>query len=395
MKVLSGNSAVAEAVKQVRPDVAVNYPVTPTTPISEEIASFIANGQMDAELMNTESDHSSISACIGASAAGGRTFTASSSQGLAMMHEILFIAASFRLPIVMAVGNRALAAPTNIHTDHGDSMAQRDCGWIQLYSANAQEAYDNTIQAFKIAEHADVKNPIMVCMDGFITTHTMTNVQVENNSRITEFVGKYVPHYSLLDIENPTTIGTITDNDIYFEHKVNQLQGMEQARTVIKDVGKEFGHLFGRYYGSYESYKLDDAQHAIVLIGSAAGTVKEQVDQLRAKGEKVGLLKLRVFRPFPHREIREALAHLKSIAVLDRSLNPGGYGGPLFNEIRSALYDLENRPAIFPYIYGLGGKDLSVGHLEEVFSHIQRKETEMEKMENQYEPMFINLRDNA
>lgn len=403
MNVLSGNSAAAEAVRQVQPDVVVGYPITPSTPILEKIAAFIADGQINTELINAESDHSALSACIGASAAGGRVFTATASQGLALMHEILFIASSLRLPIVAAVANRALSAPITIHADHSDAMAQRDCGWIQLFSENAQEAYDNIIQAFKIAEHPDVKTPVMVGMDGFITSHTMTNMLMEETDDIAEFIGKYTPAYSLLDNENPITVGSIDISDHYFEHKVNQLQGMKHARKVIKDVGKEFGDRFSRYYGNYESYKLEGAEHAVVLMSSSAGTAKESVDELRSKGEKVGLLKLRVFRPFPYLELKERLSHLKSIAVLDRALSPGSYGGPLFSEIRSSLYDLENKkPLVFPYVYGLGGRDIVMNHFHDVFMEIKEKSAAVgenagekvgENVEIDTDTVFINLRD--
>ncbi len=406
MKVLSGNSAAAEAVRQVHPEVVVGYPITPSTPILEKIAGFIADGQLDTGLINAESDHSAISACIGASAAGGRVFCATASQGLALMHEILFIASSLRLPIVAAVANRALSAPISIHADHSDAMAQRDCGWIQLFSENAQEAYDNIVQAFKIAEHPDVKTPVMVGMDGFITSHAMANMTLEETADIAEFVGKCTPAYSLLDNENPITVGSIDISDHYFEHKVNQLQGIQNARKVIKDVGKEFGDRFSRYYGNYESYKLEDAEYAVVLMSSSAGTAKESVDELRNKGEKVGLLKLRVFRPFPHRELKERLSHLKSIAVLDRAVSPGSYGGPLFSEIRSSLYDLENRkPLVLPYIYGLGGRDISMNHFQDVFMEIKEKsgkagantganigENAVEKVEIDTNTAFVNLR---
>lgn len=391
MRVLSGNAAIAEAVKQVRPDVVVGYPIAPATPILEEIASFLSNGQIDTELVNTDSDHSAISACIGASAAGGRVFSATASQGLAMMHEILFIASSLRLPIVVAVANRALSAPINIHADHSDAMAQRDCGWIQILSENSQEAYDNMIQAFKIAEHPEVKTPIMVELDGFITSHAMANMLVEETPEVVEFVGKCNPAYSILDKNNSVTVGSIDMPDYYFEHKVNQLHGIKNARKVIKEVGKEFGDRFGRYYGYFESYKLEDADYAVVLMSSSAGTAKELVDELRTSGEKVGLLKLRVFRPFPFQELKESLSHLKAVAVMDRVLTPGSYGGPLFNEIRSALYDLENRPFVCPYIYGLGGRDITVNHFRNVFGEI--KEKCEEKVEARTEVAFINLRE--
>ncbi len=391
MRVLSGNAVVAEAVKQVEPDVVVSYPVTPATPILENLASFISDGQLDAEFLNMESDYSSLSACIGAAAAGGRVFTATASQGLAFMHESLFIASSFRLPIVMVVTNRALSAPINIQADHSDSMAQRDSGWIQLYSENAQEAYDNIIQAFKIAEHSEVKTPVMVGLDGFITSHTMTNVLVEETRDIKDFVGTCTPDYSLLNHEKPVTIGSLAPSEFYFEQKVNQRQGIENARAVIKDVGKEFGDRFGRYYGYFEPYKLDDAEYALLLMNSAAGTAKEAVDEARSNGEKVGLLKLRVFRPFPARELRESLAHLKAVAVMDRVLIPGASGGPLFNETRSSLYDLEKKPRVFPYVYGVGGRDITISRFRAVLQDMQQKSGEESVLHE--EPVFIDLRD--
>ncbi|MCP4221251.1 MAG: pyruvate ferredoxin oxidoreductase [bacterium] len=393
MKVLSGNSAIVEAVKQVQPDVMAGYPITPSTPILEEIASLISNDKLDGELIIAESDHSAMSACIGAAAAGGRVFGTSASQGLASMHEVLFIAASLRLPIVMAVTNRALSAPVNIHADHSDSMAQRDCGWIQMYSENAQEVYDNILQAFKISGHVDVKTPVMVGLDGFITSHTMTNITLEDGGEVDEFVGKPSVHYSLLD-KNPVIVGSVDDASYYFEHKVNQAEGIELSRQIIKQIGKDFGQRFGRFYGLFEEYKLEDAEYAILTMGSSAGTAKEAVDELRSKGEKVGLLKLRVYRPFPYNELKEAVAHLKSLAVLDRVLTPGSYGGPLFNETRSALYELEQKPAVLPYVYGLGGRDINVGHFHEIFKEMGEKTEEQVEAgrSKNTEAVFINLR---
>jgi len=392
MKEMDGNSAVAEAVKQANPDVVVVHPETPAAGMVEKIASFVANGQMDTELVYAESGRSAISACIGASAAGGRVFTAAASQGLAQMHEILFIAASLRLPLVVGVANGALSAPQNTRADHSDSTAQQACGWIQFYSDNHQEAYDNVVQAYKVAEHPDVRTPVMVAMDGWITSHTMENTLIETAEEIAEFVGKFNSQYSLLDSENPLTVGSSAMSDYYFEHKVNQVQGIENARKIIKEVGKEFGDRFGRYYGYFESYKLEDAEAALVLMGSAMGTAKEVVDRLRSQGEKVGLLKIRVFRPFPDRELKESLSGLRSIAVLDRAFSPGTPGGPLFREIRSALYDCdaEVKPLIFPYIYGLGGRDIGIDHVEKIFEEIKEKS---ETNEYNIEIKFVNLRE--
>jgi pyruvate ferredoxin oxidoreductase alpha subunit len=373
LRVMDGNSAIAEAVKQVNPDVVVVHPITPATPMVEKIASFVANGQMDTEIVNVESGHSAISGCIGASAAGGRVFTASSSQGLISMHEALYIAASLRLPLVAGVADRALSAPENNHADHADAMAERDSGWIQLFSENPQEAYDNLVQAYKIAEHTTVRTPVMVGMDAFSTSHSMENLTIAAAEEVDDFVGKFNPGVSLLDCEHPVTIGSHAAADYYFEHKANQWQGMEEARKTIKEVGREFGDRFGRYYGFFESYKMEDADFALLLMGSAAGTAKDAVDQLRNEGEKAGLLKLRVFRPFPYREIRENLSDCISVAVLDRAFSPGSLGGPLFNETRTALYDADKKPLVFPYFYGLGGRDIGVTHFQEIFREIKEK----------------------
>ncbi len=381
---------MAEAVKQVKPEAAALHPTAPSTYIMEKIASFVADGQLDTEFLNMESEHSAMSSCIGASAAGGRVFTAASSQGLASMHEVLFIASSLRLPIVAAVVNRALSAPINGFVDHADAMAERDCGWIQIFSENPQAAYDNMIQAFKIAEHMEVRTPVMVGLDGFVTSHSLENVFIEELEEVIEFVGKFKAVNSLLDTDRPVTMGSGNGTDYYFEHKVHQLQGIKNSRKIIREVGKEFGDRFGRYYGFFESYKLEDADFALVLMGSAAGTAKELVDELRGAGEKAGLLRLRVFRPFPYQELREALSPLKSIAVLDRVLAPGSSAGPLFNDICSALYDLDRRPLIFPYIYGLGGRDITMKHFGEVLSGL--KESYEAAAEGRAEVKFINLR---
>ncbi len=389
MKVLTGNAAVSFAVMQLKPDVVTSCPVTPSASIIENIAVAIANGELDCEILHLESEYSAISACIGASAAGGRVFTATASRGLSLAQEALFQLASLRLPVVIAVTNRAISAPLNIFADHSDSMAQRDCGWIQIYSENPQEAYDNTVQAMKIAEHPDVRTPVMICLDGFITSHAMENVWVEERDEVVDFVDRCPPTYSLLDTDHPVTLGSVAMPDYYFEHKINQEQGIENSRKVIKEVGKEFGDRFGRYYGNFETYKLEDAEYAIVVIGSSAGTAKEVTDYLRAKNEKVGILKLRVFRPFPYKELREALDGLKAIAVLDRSMSPGGYGGPLFTEIRSALFDLDKKPVVLPFIYGLGGRDLKTKHIDEIFMGLKSFEDNGKK---EAEISFINLR---
>jgi pyruvate ferredoxin oxidoreductase alpha subunit len=389
--VLNGNAAVAEAVKQVNPDVATLYPMLPGAEIMEHIASFAADGLVDTEIVNMESGHSAMSGCIGASAAGGRTFTTASSQSLTAMHETLFIASSLRLPIVAAIVNGALPAPANINADHSDSMAERDCCWIQIFSDNAQKAYDNMIQAYKIAENMDVRIPVMVASDSFFTSHCMENVITEEDSDIAEFIGKFTAVHSFLDTDNPKTIGSMSASDYYFEHKVNQLQGIENSRKVIKEVGKEFGNRFGRYYGFYEPYKLEEAEYALVLMGSSTGAAKDMIDELRGKGEKVGLLKLRIFRPFPAAELKEALSGFKAVAVLERAFAPGSAGGPLFNEIRSALYDVEKRPLILPYVYGLGGRNIGMEHFGNILEEM--KEGYEESPENGLEMKFVNLRE--
>jgi pyruvate ferredoxin oxidoreductase alpha subunit len=391
-KSLDGNSAIAEAVKQTAVDVVVAHPSAPAAGIIEQIARLAANGQMDSELVNVESAESAISGCIGASAAGGRVFTATASQELSAMQEVLFIAASLRLPLVAGITSRALAAPLNTSADHSDTMAQQSCGWIQLYCDSPQEAYDTIIQAYKIAEHADVRTPVMVALDAELTSNCGEEIHIEDDNGISEFVGKFNCPYSLLDSEHPVTAGFSAMQNYYFEHKINQLQGIENSRKIIKEIGKEFGDRFGRYYGNFESYKLEDADFALVLIGSAVAAAKQTVDRLRSQGEKAGVLKLRVFRPFPDQELRDTLSGLKAIAVLDRSFSPGAAGGPLAREIRSALYNggSEKKPRVFPYVYGLGGRDIQSPHLEDVFKEIKKK---FETNEINSDVGFVNLRE--
>lgn len=394
MMVLNGNTAVAEAVKQVNPDVASAYPMAGGAEIMEKISSYAADGVIDAEILNVESAHSAMSGCIGAAAAGARVFTAAASQGLAAMHETLFMASSLRLPLVAAVVNGALSAPLNINADHTAAFAERDCSWIQIFSEDPQEAYDNIIQAYKIAESMDVRMPTMVVLDGFISSHALENVNIEADNEIAEFVGKFNSLHPLLDTDNPKTIGSMNMADYYFEHKVNQLQGIENARKTIKEVGKEFGNRFGRYYGFFESYKLEDADFALVMLGSAAGTAKELIDDLRSNGEKVGLLKLRILRPFPTAELQEALAGLKAAAVLERVLTPGSNGGPLFNETRCALYDLEKKPLIVPYVYGLGGRDTRMAHFADILEELQElHEGNRVNTDNEIGVRYVNLRE--
>jgi len=313
-----------------------------------------------------------MSACLGASAAGARVMTGTSSQGLILMAEILHIAAGLRCPIILAEVNRALSSPINIHCDHSDTMSVRDSGWIQIFSENSQEAYDNMIQAVRIAEHMDVRLPVMVTTDGFIISHGLEAVSLLEDKEVQDFIGPYKAAYSLLNVEKPITVGGLDFTDYYFEHRRQIAEAMKNAKRVILEVGREFGEKFGRSYGFFEGYKLDDAEVALVLLGSTAGTARVAVDNLRKAGIKCGLLKLRVFRPFPAAELAEALKHLKAVAVMDRSDSLSTAGGPLFMEVRSALYDLQERPAIVDYIYGLGGRDITVEDLEGVYRELQR-----------------------
>ena len=369
---LTGNSAVAYAMKQINPDVCPAYPITPSTGVVEEFSSYVADGAVETEFITVESEHSAMSACIGASAAGARVMTATSSQGLALMWEMLYIASGMRLPMVLTNVNRALSAPINIHCDHSDSMGARDSGWIQLYSETVQEAYDNLFQAVRIAEDKDVLLPAMVCLDGFITSHAIENLTLLEDSEVQEFIGEYRAEHTLLDTDNPITYGAMTLQDSYMIFKHQQSEAMARAKDVVKRVGKEFGEKFGRGYGLFEEYMLDDAEEAVVVLNSAAGTTKVAVDELRKAGRKVGLLKPRLFRPFPFREIAGAMKGLKAIAVLDRADSMSGFGGPLFTETRSALYELEARPKVVSRIFGLGGRDFKVKDAVEVFDELQK-----------------------
>jgi pyruvate ferredoxin oxidoreductase alpha subunit len=367
---LTGNSAIAYAMKQINPDVCPAYPITPSTQVVEEFSSYVADGAVDTEFITVESEHSAMSACIGASAAGARVMTATSSQGLALMWEMLYIASGMRLPIVLTNVNRALSAPINIHCDHSDSMGARDSGWIQLYSETVQEAYDNLLQAVRIAEHKDVLLPVMVCLDGFITSHAIENISLIDDAEVRELIGEYKPQHSLLDTDNPVTYGAMTLPDTYIEFKHQQSEAIVRAKDVVSKIGMEFGKKFGREYGLMEKYRLDDAEVAIVILSSAAGTTKVAVDEFRKSGKKVGVLRPRLFRPFPFKEIADAFKNVKAIAVLDRVDSMNGFGGPLFNEVRSALYELEKRPKVISRVFGLGGRDYKVKDAVQVFDEL-------------------------
>lgn len=367
---MTGNSACALAMKQINPDVVAAYPITPQTAIVEDFSNFVADGKVNTEFVCVESEHSAMSACIGASASGARVMTATSSQGLALMWEMLYIAAALRLPIVMHNVNRTLSAPINIHCDHSDSMGARDAGWIQLFSENAQEAYDNTIQAIRIAEDVNVLLPVMVCYDGFIISHAIDRLEVLDDGQVKDFVAEFKPAYSLLNAQEPITVGPFDSlHGYYFEFKRVQNEAILKSKETVLKVADEYAKLSGRKYDLFEAYHLDDAEAAVVVLGSTAGTARAVVDKLRGEGKKVGLLKLRLFRPFPAEEIAEALSHLKAVAVMDRSCSFGAQGGPLFLETNAALYG-KSGLKLANYIYGLGGRDVSVEQIEQVYDDL-------------------------
>ncbi|MDY5987943.1 MAG: pyruvate ferredoxin oxidoreductase [Lachnoclostridium sp.] len=369
---LSGNEAVAIALRQINPDVFPAFPITPSTEIPQYFASFVANGQVDTEFIPVESEHSSMSAAIGASAAGARSLTATSSCGLAYMWEELYIAASNRLPLALALVNRALSGPININCDHSDSMGARDAGWIQMYAENNQEAYDNMVQAFRISEHKDVRLPIMICQDGFITSHAVENIELLEDEDVKNFVGEYKPENYLLNPECPMAVGPYSITDYYMEAKRNQAEGMKNVSRVVKEVADEFAAVSGRQYGLFEEYCLDDAEVAVVMIGSAAGTTKDAIDKMRADGEKVGLLKIRLYRPFPAEEIAEALKNVKAVAIMDRAEGYTNHGGPLGADVMAALFRARSQALAVNYIYGLGGRDVRVEDMEGIFNTLKQ-----------------------
>lgn len=363
---LTGDETAAEAMRQINPDVVAAYPITPQTEIVQAYSQFVSDGEVDTEMVRVESEHSAMSACVGAAAAGARSMTATCANGLALMWEILYIAASYRLPIVMSVANRALSGPINIHCDHSDSMGARDSGWIQLYSENCQEIYDNLIQAVKIGEHKDVLLPVMVCFDGFIISHSMERIDTLEDDQVRNFVGNFKIERPLLDIENPVTYGPLDLFDYYFEHKRQQVEGMEKALPVIKEVAKEYAKLSGREYGLVEKFNMDESDMVIIALGSTAGNIKATIEELKEQGTNVGLLKIRTFRPFPQEEVRQALKDKTCVAVMDRAASFGAVGGPVFLEVRSCLYDLEKKPEVVSYIYGLGGREATVELIKKV-----------------------------
>ncbi|OGW94619.1 MAG: pyruvate ferredoxin oxidoreductase [Omnitrophica bacterium RIFCSPLOWO2_02_FULL_45_16] len=365
----TGNEAMAEAMRQINPDVVAAYPITPATEIVQIFAGYVADGLVDTEFVPVESEHSAMSACIGASAAGGRIMTGTSSQGLALMAEMLYIASGLRLPIVMADVNRALSSPINIHCDHSDTMMVKDAGWIQIFSENAQEAYDNMIQAVRIAEEALL--PVIVTTDGFIISHCMERIEIIDDKDVKNFVGEKKLGNYLLNVDKPITIGAMDLPDYYFEHKRQHIEAMIESKDIILSVAKEFSGLFGRSYGLFEVYRLEDADCAIVLMGSTVGTAKAVADNLREKGIKAGVLGLRVFRPFPKEEIAQALKNIKAIAVMDRSDSMNAQEGPVCLEVKASLFDASASPNnVLNYIYGLGGREVRIEDIESVYKDL-------------------------
>ncbi len=369
---LAGNEAVAYAFKQARPHVASAFPITPQTEMMHKFAGFVADGESSTEMILVESEHSAMSAAVGSAAAGARTITATSSAGFALMWEVVYIAASLRLPIQMALVNRALSGNINIHCDHSDSMGGRDAGWIQHFCENAQEAYDTALLNFRLGEHMDVRLPAMTNYDGFILSHKEDTLYLLPDEAAWEFIGPYQTAYTLLDPDHPITVGPLDLTDYYFEHKWSQLQAYPKVFEVAAGVFDEFADLTGRRYDVFEEYRMDDADLVMVVLGSSAGTAKDVIDDYREKGVKIGLLKPRLFRPFPAERIVQALSGRRAVAILDRSASFGGWGGPVFTEIRSALYGRDTSVPVHNWIYGLGGRDFDLGQAAEVIEALQR-----------------------
>ena len=386
---MSGNEAVSYAIRQVNPDVMPAFPITPSTEIPQMVSTYIANGEIDTEFIPVESEHSSMSAAIGAEAAGARSLTATSSAGLALMWEELLLAASNRLPLALTLVNRTLSGPININCDHSDGMGARDTGWIQIYAENNQEAYDNFIQAYPIAEDKRVHLPIMICQDGFITSHAVENIELMEDKLVKEFVGEYEPEEFLLNPGKPIAVGPYSVTNYAMEAKKNQETALENAKEVILEVAKKFKEISGREYGLFEEYKTKDADYIMLIMGSAAGTAKEAVDHLREQGKKVGVLKLRVFRPFPAEEIAEALKGCKAVAIMDRCESYNGNGGPLGSEVTAGLYRSKVMIEAVNYIYGLAGRDFTVNEVYDIFAELEEAVENGNKVE-QYQ--YIGLR---
>ena len=372
VEVWDGNMAFAQAMRQAQIDVVAAYPITPSTPTVHGYAKFLSDGYIDGEFVLVESEHAAMSGCVGAAAAGGRVATATSSQGFALMAEVLYQASGMRLPIVLALVNRALASPLNVNGDHSDMYLGRDAGWIMVDAFNAQEAYDLMLMAFKIAEDLSVRLPVMVNQDGFITSHTAQNVRPLQDEDAYKFIGDYKEVNPMLDFCKPVTYGAQTEEDWHFEFKARQHKALMDSKSVIKKVFEEFKELTSREYNIVESYDMEDAEIAIVALGSTVESAVQAARDLREKeGIKAGVVATRVMRPFPYEEVKEALKNVKAIATLDRSA-PGGTLGMLYNEITASLYQGDSKPVINNYIYGLGGRDITQNDLKEIFRDIKK-----------------------
>ncbi len=370
VEVWDGNMAFSHAMRQAQIDVVAAYPITPSTPTVQNYAKFLADGYIDGEFVMVESEHAAMSGCVGAAAAGGRVATATSSQGFALMVEVLYQASGMRLPIVLGVVNRALAAPLNVNGDHSDMYLGRDAGWINLCAFNPQEAYDLMLMAFKIGENKSVRLPVMVHQDGFICSHTAQNVKPLSDDDAYAFIGKFEPVDEMLDFSKAITYGAQTEEDWHFEHKAKQHKALMDSRAVIEEVFAEFEKKTGRKYKRVESHLMDDAEVAIVALGTTVDSAILSAEKMREKGIKAGVVAPRVLRPFPFDEIREALKNVKAIACMDRSA-PGGAMGALYNEVSAAMYASDARPVIVNYIYGLGGRDLTQDHLEGIYTELK------------------------
>ena len=368
---MSGNEAVAFAIRQINPDVMPAFPITPSTEIPQMVSTYIANGEIDTEFIPVESEHSAMSAAIGSEAAGARTLTATSSAGLAYMWEELLLAASNRMPIALALVNRTLSGPININCDHSDGMGARDTGWIQIYAENNQEVYDNFIQAYPIAEDPEVHLPIMICQDGFITSHAVENIELLEDEEVKEFVGEYEPEEFLLNPGKPIAVGPYSVTNYAMEAKKNQADALKHSQEIVLKVAEEFEKISGRKYGLFEEYRTEDADYIMLIMGSAAGTAKQAVDDLRAQGKKVGVVKLRLFRPFPAEELAEALKNAKAAAIMDRAESYNGNGGPLGSEVTAGLYRKKIMIETVNYIYGLGGRDFTVQEVYDIFGELE------------------------
>ena len=386
MKVVEGSYAVAHAVMCCRPDVISAYPITPQTHIVENLSQMVADGELDSEFLTVDSEFSALSVLVGSSAAGARSYSSTTSQGLALMYEVLYNVSGMRLPIVMNVANRALGAPLNIWNDQQDSVGARDVGWLQIYVEDVQEAVDATLQAYKIAEDKEIRTPIMVCMDGFILTHVYEPVELLDKEKAREFLPAYQPA-NILDPANPKTFGAFADPSTYTEFRYQQFEAQLKALDKIEKVAREFEETFGRYYGGLiDSYRAEDAEIVIVTMGSVIGTIKDAIDAMRSEGKKVGLVKVRSYRPFPVKALRKALKDASVIAVIEKDVAIGSEAG-LVTDLKAAFYNSEIRTPIIGFTAGLGGRDITVKDIRKI---VDKAETARQGIEFEFE--FLNLR---